>query len=82
MNVCQQIELQASAQQWVDDIMRNYGITATEMADALSKVLVILKDKSLLEYLAESAKQREAQQRAQQEVMQSQAPQEEEGYDD
>ena len=79
MNLQEHLEIQASAQQWADDFMLNYNITATEMADALTKVLLNLKDKVMVEYLTEVAKkQREAYAVTQQEDTQSQAPQEEE----
>ena len=79
MNLQEHLEIQASAQQWADDFMSNYNITATEMADALTKVLLNLKDKVMVEYLTEVAKkQQEAYAAAQQEDIQSQTPQEEE----
>jgi len=79
MNLQQHLEIQASAQQWADDFMSQYNITATEMADALTKVLLNLKDKVMVEYLVDvSKRQQEMYAAAQQEQMQSQAPQEEE----
>lgn len=69
MNISRHMELQASAQQWVENIMKNYNVTATEMADIFSKILVDLNNRSMLEYFFEINSQ------------QQQAPQEEEGYD-
>ena len=42
MNLQEHLEIQASAQQWADDFMLNYNVTATEMVDALTKVLLNL----------------------------------------
>lgn len=79
MNLQQHLEIQASAQQWADDFMSQYNITATEMTDALTKVLLNLKDKAMVEYLVDvSKRQQKMYAAAQQEQMQSQAPQEEE----
>jgi DNA-binding phage protein len=79
MNLQQHLEIQASAQQWADDFMSQYNITATEMADALTKVLLNLKDKAMVEYLVDvSKRQQEMYAAAQQEQMQSQTTQEEE----
>ena len=78
MNIQRHLEVQASAQQWADDFMQNYDVTATEMIDALTKVLINLKDKSIVEYLTEIANKQQEYAAAQQEQMQSQAPQEEE----
>lgn len=79
MNLQQHLEIQASAQQWADDFMSQYNITATEMTDALTKVLLNLKDRAMVEYLVDvSKRQQEMYAAAQQEQMQSQAPQEEE----
>ena len=57
MNIQQHLEVQASAQQWADDFMQNYNISATEMTDALTKVLLNLKDKVIVEYLMEMTQQ-------------------------
>lgn len=78
MNLQQHLEIQASAQQWADDFMSQYNITATEMADALTKVLLNLKDKAMVEYLIDVSKRQQEYAAAQQEQIQSQAPQEEE----
>ena len=79
MNLQQHLEIQASAQQWADDFMQSYNISATEMVDALTKVLLTLKDKAMVEYLNELAEQqRQMYAAVQQEQIQSQAPQEEE----
>ena len=77
MNIQQHLEIQASAQQWADDIMQNYHISATEMTDALTKVLLNLKDKVIVEYLTELACQ-QVDTVTLQEDIQSQTPQEEE----
>ena len=57
MNIQQHLEVQASAQQWADDFMQNYNISATERTDALTKVLLNLKDKVIVEYLMEMTQQ-------------------------
>jgi len=78
MNLQQHLEIQASAQQWADDFMKTYKVSASEMVDALSKVLVNLKDKVIVEYLTEIAQQqREKYAAAQQENPIDQTPQEE-----
>lgn len=38
------LEVQGAAQNWVASIMQQYGVSATMMEDALSKVLLNLKD--------------------------------------
>ena len=86
MSIQQHLEVQASAQQWADDFMKNYNISATEMTDALTKVLLNLKDKVIVEYLTEIAQQQMSAAAMPndmslanlQEDIQSQAPQEEE----
>ena len=79
MSLQQHLEIQASAQQWADDFMLQYNITATEMVDALTKVLLILKDKAMVEYLIDvSNRQQKMYAAAQQEQIQEQALQEEE----
>lgn len=55
------LELQVSAQQWVDSVMSQYNISAAEMEDALVKVVLNLKQKVLQDYLIE---QQEAYQKA------------------
>jgi len=77
MNIQQHLEVQASAQQWADDFMQNYNISATEMTDALTKVLLNLKDKVIVEYLTELTRQ-QIDAAMLQEDIQSQTPQEEE----
>ena len=79
MSLQQHLEIQASAQQWADDFMLQYNITATEMVDALTKVLLNLKDKAMVEYLIDvSNRQQKMYAAAQQEQIQEQALQEEE----
>ncbi len=78
MNIQKHLEIQASAQQWADDFMQNYDVTATEMVDALTKVLLSLKDKAMVEYLVDITNRQQEMQAARQEQMQSQTPQEEE----
>lgn len=50
------LELQASLQQWIDSTMQQYDISSAMMEDAVTKVLVQLKDKVFQEYLIEQAK--------------------------
>lgn len=49
------LELQLSLQQWIDSTMQQYNISSAMMEDAVTKVLVQLKDKVLQDYLAEQA---------------------------
>lgn len=67
MNTLQtRLELQGSLQQWVDSTMQQFEISAAEMEDAMSRVLLKLKDQVLQDYLIE-------QQRAYQEAIASSA---------
>lgn len=50
------LELQVSLQQWIDSTMQQYNISSAMMEDAVTKVLVQLKDKVFQEYLIEQAK--------------------------
>jgi len=50
------LELQASLQQWIDSTMQQYNISSAMMEDAVTKILVQLKDKVFQEYLIEQAK--------------------------
>lgn len=52
-NLQMRFELQGSLQQWIDSNMQQYNISAAEMEDALSKVLLRLKDQVLQDYLIE-----------------------------
>lgn len=56
MNLQMRLELQESLQQWIDSAMLQYNITAAEMEDAVTKVLLKLKDKVLHDYLLEQQK--------------------------
>lgn len=60
-NLQTRLELQVSAQQWADSVMSQYDIKAAEMEDALTKVLLNLKQQILRDYLTE---QQEAYQKA------------------
>lgn len=53
-------ELQGSLQQWVDSTMQRYNISAAMMEDAMSKVMLSLKDKVWQDYLLEQQKAYEA----------------------
>ena len=53
-------ELQGSLQQWVDSTMQQYNISAAMMEDAMSKVLLSLKDRVWQDYLLEQQKAYEA----------------------
>ena len=68
-NLQLRLELQISLQRWIDSTMSNYNISAAEMEDALSRVLLKLKDKVFEDYLIE-------QQRAYQEMMNASSNQE------
>lgn len=49
-------ELQGSLQQWVNSTMQRYNISAAMMEDAMSKVMLSLKDKVWQDYLIEQQK--------------------------
>lgn len=51
MNYELRYEIQGATQQWVDSFISQYGVSATEMVDALNNVLVQLKDKAVQELL-------------------------------
>ena len=68
-NLQLRLELQVSLQRWVDNTMSNYNISAAEMEDALSRILLKLKDKVFEDYLVE-------QQQAYQEMMNASSNQE------
>lgn len=68
-NLQTRLELQGSLQQWVNSTMSQYNISAAEMEDALSRVLLTLKDQVLQDYLVE-------QQRAYQEALAASSAQE------
>ena len=68
-NLQLRLELQVSLQRWIDNTMSNYNISAAEMEDALSRVLLKLKDKVFEDYLIE-------QQQAYQEMMNASSNQE------
>lgn len=53
MNLQTRLELQGSLQNWVDSTMIQYNISAAQMEDAMSKVMLGLKDKVLQDYLIE-----------------------------
>ena len=53
INLQTRLELEVSAQQWVDSVMSQYNIAAAEMEDALTKVLLNLKQQGLRDYLTE-----------------------------
>lgn len=53
INLQTRLELEVSAQQWVDSVMSQYNIAATDMEDALTKVLLNLKQQVLRDYLTE-----------------------------
>lgn len=68
-NLQLRLELQVSLQRWIDSTMSNYNISAAEMEDALSRILLKLKDKVFEDYLVE-------QQQAYQEMMNASSNQE------
>lgn len=69
MNLQLRLELQGSLQQWIDSTMQQYNISAAEMEDAMSRVLLKLKDQVIRDYLIE-------QQRAYQEASEASSAQE------
>ena len=75
MNLQLRLELQGSLQQWIDSTMSQYNFSAADMEDAMSKVLLNLKDKVFQDYLLE-------QQKAYQEAMASSSFQEKEQEED
>jgi len=74
MNLQLRLELQGSLQQWIDSTMQQYNISAAEMEDAISRVLLKLKDQVLQDYLIE-------QQRAYQEALEASSTQEDKEED-
>ena len=74
-NLQLRLELQTSLQQWIDTTMSNYNISAAEMEDALSRILLKLKDKVLENYLVE-------QQQAYQEMVTASSNQEDGAIED
>lgn len=52
-NLQLRLELQGSLQQWVNSTMQQFNISAAEMEDAMSRVLLRLKDQVLQDYLVE-----------------------------
>lgn len=68
-NLQLRLELQTSLQRWIDTTMSNYNISAAEMEDAVSRILLKLKDKVFEDYLLE-------QQQAYQEIMEASSNQE------
>lgn len=74
MNLQLRLELQGSLQQWIDSMMQQYNISAAEMEDAISRVLLKLKDQVLQDYLIE-------QQRAYQEALEASSTQEDKEED-
>ena len=74
MNLQTRLELQGSLQQWIDSTMAQFNISAAQMEDAMSKVMLNLKDKVLQDYLLE-------QQKAYQEAMASSSTLEEQEED-
>ena len=69
MNLQLRLELQGFLQQWIDSTMQQYNISAAEMEDAMSRVLLKLKDQVLQDYLIE-------QQRAYREALEASSAQE------
>lgn len=53
INLQTRLELEISAQQWVNSVMSQYDIAAADMEDALTKVLLNLKQQVLRDYLTE-----------------------------
>lgn len=69
MNTQKYLEIQASVQQWIDDFMNRYEVSAADMSAALTSILNNLKDKMIVDYLVEIS---------QQQYQQEQTPQKEE----
>lgn len=74
MNLQTRLELQGSLQNWIDSTMNQFNISAAQMEDAMSKVMLNLKDRVLQDYLLE-------QQQAYQEAMASSSLQTEQEED-
>lgn len=53
MNLQTRLELQGSLQNWIDSTMNQFNISAAQMEDAMSKVMLNLKDRVLQDYLLE-----------------------------
>lgn len=56
MNLQMRLQLQGSLQQWIDSTMKQYNISSADMEDAVSKILLNLKDQVLQDYLIEQQK--------------------------
>ena len=69
------LEIQGATQQWVASLMNQYGISAIDMVEALTKVSSILKDQIITDLLSQIAQQE--QQHAAEHAMMEQAPIEE-----
>ena len=59
-NLQLRFELQGSLQQWVDSTMKQYNISAAMLEDAISKIMLSLKDKVWQDYLLEQQQAYEA----------------------
>lgn len=56
MNLQMRLQLQGSLQQWIDSTMKQYNISSADMEDAVSKILLNLKNQVLQDYLIEQQK--------------------------
>lgn len=61
MNEQQRLEVQTAIQQYIDSLMTTYSISASMIEDAMNKVLIGIKDKSIAEFLQAVQKQQQHQ---------------------
>ena len=78
MNLQERFEVQEAVQQWTASFMQQYNISAAVMEDALTKVILRLKDQVVIDLLVAAAQAQSAQKQS---VVQEQAPQNGEKYD-
>lgn len=52
-NLQLRVQIASAAQTWVATVMQQYGVSASMMEDAMSKVLLVLKDMAAQELIEE-----------------------------
>ena len=52
MDLRTRLEVQGAAQQWADSFMARYQVPASVMEDALTKVLLEMKNRTMVEFLS------------------------------
>lgn len=54
MDLQRRLEIQAAVLEWTESFMMNNGVSSAEMEDALTKTLVIIKEKVIKDMLLEA----------------------------